>query len=320
MTGPESGWAVWPSGKAWVLLHTTDGFRHVDNRTPPGVPTDGGLVVRSSGTGAAVAVGPVERLLRSPLLTASGHRRVGADELPAGVVGSRSAVALPARGDRADRGSRRHAARPDRRRVAERASTPVRCRALAGLALDGVTWAGDSVGWLTGHGRPAGCSPSRPPTAGPPGRRSGTGRGAVAALAPCGGERPGRCRCSTRPAASVLRTRDARRAPGSRGSLLPAPRASPSGVAGARLSGWSPAPAHGERGLRVVRRGRHLDGRGAGPAGLTDLSPTGGGTGFAATGGGHPPLWRVTGDGAPLHPDRPPGLGGGPRRAGWRGD
>jgi hypothetical protein len=56
--------------------------------------------------------------------------------------------------------------------------------------------------------------------------------------------------------------------------------------------------AHGEEIFASSDRGATWSRRGSAPAGLTDLSPTGGGTGFAASGGRQPTLWAVTGDGA----------------------
>jgi hypothetical protein len=42
--------------------------------------------------------------------------------------------------------------------------------------------------------------------------------------------------------------------------------------------------------------------RGEAPDALTDLSPTSGGAGYATSGGAHPRLWRVSGDGARFSP------------------
>jgi hypothetical protein len=59
-------------------------------------------------------------------------------------------------------------------------------------------------------------------------------------------------------------------------------------VAGARPGNAVFASADG--GLTWSREG-------GAPDDLTDLSPTGGGSGFAASGGAHPQLWAVTADG-----------------------
>jgi len=68
MTGPQSGFAVWPSGVRWIVLGTTDGWRTVSNRTPLAVPTDGGLVLSADPTTVAVGVLPHEQLTVSPVL------------------------------------------------------------------------------------------------------------------------------------------------------------------------------------------------------------------------------------------------------------
>ena len=44
LTGGTSGYLVWPSGSAWLVLYTSDGFRQVSNRTPLAIDTEGGLV------------------------------------------------------------------------------------------------------------------------------------------------------------------------------------------------------------------------------------------------------------------------------------
>jgi hypothetical protein len=48
--------------------------------------------------------------------------------------------------------------------------------------------------------------------------------------------------------------------------------------------------------------GRQWSARGRAPADLTDLVPTGGGAGFAVSGGARPQLWRFTGNGARFVP------------------
>ena len=96
MTSGDTGWAVWPSGSSWLVLRTTDGWSHVTNATPTGVPTNGGLVIdATSGGSIAVAVEAYERLLSSPLLTKTGATAVWRTaELPGAVTNARSAVAV----------------------------------------------------------------------------------------------------------------------------------------------------------------------------------------------------------------------------------
>ncbi|MCU1614878.1 MAG: Photosynthesis system assembly factor [Frankiales bacterium] len=299
MTSPASGWAVWPSGGAWVLLHTVDGFGHVENRTPIGVPTDGGLIGDFAGERAAVAVGPVEQLLRSPLLSTAGTAPWTPAELPGGVVRSRGAVALAGTGVTAltsgaggtlltQRGGSWHAA--------------VDARALpgaSGLALDSVTWAGDSVGWLTGHGRPGGAVAFGTTDAGvtwTPVRLPGSDD--VAALAPCGdGAGWSLPVLDSTGHIQVLRTRDGG-GTWTAGQPLPVAVGEPawgcSGDAVWVVAASGPANAV----FSSADGGATWTKKGAAPAGLTDLSPTGAGRGFAASGGRHPSLWSVDGDGA----------------------
>jgi len=70
MRDGRSGEAVWPSGAAFLLLHTVDGWQHVTNITPVAVPTGGGLTMAASSRELVVAALPFDRLLVSPLLRA----------------------------------------------------------------------------------------------------------------------------------------------------------------------------------------------------------------------------------------------------------
>jgi hypothetical protein len=63
----------------------------------------------------------------------------------------------------------------------------------------------------------------------------------------------------------------------------------------ARAAGHDTVFASSDGGLTWTRRGRA-------PADLTDLSPTGDGAGFAASGGRHPRLWAVAADGRRFTP------------------
>jgi hypothetical protein len=299
MTAPGSGWAVWPSGRAWVLLHTSDGFRHVDNRTPIGVPTDGGLVGSFLGDRAAVAVSPVERLLRSPLLTTAGSSPWAPTELPAGIVGSRTAVALTGTGTSAltagSGGTLTIQAGTDWR-------TAVDARALPGspdLLLDGVTWADDSVGWLTGHGPAGGVFAFQTTDSGAswmPVRTPGTR--AVAALSPCGAAATWALPVlDSTDHIQVLRTTD-RGGTWTSGGRLPTSAGEPAWGCQGRDVWMVAGSAHGDAVFASTDDGGTWTNEGPAPAHLTYLSPTGGGDGFAASGGRSPTLWRVTGDGA----------------------
>lgn len=71
MTSPTTGFAAWPSGARWIVIGTTDGWQHVTNRTPLGVPTDGGLVVAADQSLLRVGVLPFRLLRSSPILLGS---------------------------------------------------------------------------------------------------------------------------------------------------------------------------------------------------------------------------------------------------------
>ncbi|MDQ1601677.1 MAG: hypothetical protein QOD68_3151, partial [Actinomycetota bacterium] len=101
MSDARHGWAVWPSGKSWLVLQTSDGWTHVRNATPVGVPTNGGLALAAAAGSVAVAVLPYDRLLASPLLTAASQTGTAAwepQELPGAVVDARASVAVSPEG------------------------------------------------------------------------------------------------------------------------------------------------------------------------------------------------------------------------------
>jgi len=296
MIGPSAGWAVWPSSSSWVLLQTSDRFAHVTNRTPVAVETGGGLVGAFLPSRVAVAVGAHERLLRSPLLTWTGGTTWMPSELPDAVSDARGAVSI---------GSARLTAVTAAGVVVAETTTGWRrltdSQALSpdGLHIDSVTWASSSLGWLTAHG-----NAGRPMAFGtsdggatwmPVPDASGT---SVAAFAPC--------RAGTSwllpvvdlaGSITVLRTSDGGHS-WERGDTLHVPAGEPA---------WG---CHGND-VWMVGRAGHADhvfasgddaatwaDRGPAPTGLTDLTPTGGGVGFAASTGKHPTLWSVGSDGA----------------------
>lgn len=301
MSDGATGWAVWPSAGSWLLLRTTDGWKHVVNRTPIAVPTGGGLVAAVSADKVVVALGAYERLTRSPVLTGSGAAvQWSPAELPGAISDARSAVSVA--------GSRIAVVLSDTAGTIMagahnrwvRLTTAAVLSPEGNLRLDGVTWASGTLGWLTGHGQAgtpkafqttdSGRSwvPLRPDTGAP-----------VATLAPCGAANSWLLPVI----AGDGTTRVGRSTDGGRHWSWGAPVQVPGG-----------APAWGCRGDQVWMAGRagqsdHIfassDGglswvdAGPTPLGLTDLAPTGPGAGFAASRTSRgPKLWSVTGDGA----------------------
>ena len=171
MQDPTHGWLVWPSGTSWVVLHTADGWRHVENVTPAAVPTGGGLVLGvGPGGSAAVGVRPYELLLSSPLLSRKGPAEQWTpSELPGAVADARQAVAM-------SRAATTVVLQSGRVVTSDGAgwSTLTTATALAprnAPRLDAVTWADAGLGWLTGHGRREQPWRFRPPTADAHGRQ-----------------------------------------------------------------------------------------------------------------------------------------------------
>ena len=187
MTDGRTGVLVWPSGPNWLLLSTTDGFAHVTDRTPPAVDTGGGLAVAAAGTRTAAAIGPVERLVRSPLVTANTDTdawRWQPAELPGAVAADRGAVALA--------GGAVDVVLRDGRVVGlahGRSTTLTSAARLArgdGFHPDAVTADGSGGVLVTGHGGAGRPTAYRSTDAGRTwSALPGTGGTTVAALAPC---------------------------------------------------------------------------------------------------------------------------------------
>lgn len=94
MTGALTGFALWPSGSSWIVLATEDGWRTVQNRTPLGVPTDGGLVLSARGDAVVVGVLPHELLTSSPVLTsADGGLKWTPTQVPGALLASSGSLA-----------------------------------------------------------------------------------------------------------------------------------------------------------------------------------------------------------------------------------
>lgn len=306
MTGAGTGWAVWRSGEAWVLLRTTDAFAHVANATPVAVPTDGGLVGSFTARQAGVAVEASERLLHSPVLTSSVLNSPAAgspawlpQELPDAVADARgaltvgpgpvSAVTSPAGGTLVTRTAGGWRRRTDAHSLAPSGD----------LRLDSVLWSDRAVGWLTGHGSPgvravfvsrdAGSSWTPVPV---------TTASTVAALAPCGsGQRWLLPILDTNHHMTVFRTVD-----GGRSWAAGAPVTQPAGVPAWGCHDntvWAEVRTRqGDRIATSPDGGRSWSDRGPAPADLTSLVPTGDGRGVATTGGSHGRIFAVSESGS----------------------
>lgn len=300
MTDRTTGWAVWPGGSSWLVLRTTDGWEHSENATPVGVPTAGGLALAVTSEASAVAVEPYDRLLSSPVLTRTGAAPWAPGQLPGAVAAARSAVALRS-------GTTTAVLRTSRGTVVAKdagAWTTVTMAARLtrgrGLWLDAVTWADSRLGWLTGHG--TGLAPVAFQTM--DGGHTWTpvpltGRGALAALAPC--------RTGPTWVLPVIgaggrvvfhRTADGGGSWAAGGSLPVATGLPAWGCAADRV--WSAGGSDtGDRVFSSADGGSRWADRGPAPRGLADLAPVGGGTGYATSVDGDAAvLWAVTADGA----------------------
>jgi photosystem II stability/assembly factor-like uncharacterized protein len=304
MSTAQSGWAVWPSRDAWLVLRTDDGWRHVRNATPVGVPTGGGFVLATTPRAAVVAVGPYDRLLSSPLLFETATPgRWRPDELPGAVSSSRGGVAVASGGATAVLRSGQVVAQ-----AAGHWSTLTTSRRLSprgALSLDSLTWLDRTAGILTGRTADAGPSAFLTLDGGRTWRSQPWSAGSVATVAPCGSGRSWLLPVLL----SDHRTRFERTADGGRswasvGSLRTT----------ASLPAWG---CHGDTVWAVTGTshlfasrdgGMHWIDRGPAPAELTDLDPLGGGAGIAVSrDGDQDKLWRVDGDGAHFSEIRLPG-------------
>lgn len=302
MSDGRSGYAVLPSGSAWVLVSTKDGWSHVANGTPPAVPTGGGISLATAGGQLAAGIGPHDQLITSPILTTSNPSHGWSPvELPAGLADSRHAVAL-------DSGVLSAVLTGHGGSVVRRSgqgwatlTTGVTLDGTGRLSLDSISWGAGGLGWLTGHDR-AGAAVAfatrdngRSWTPVP-----GLGSTAVAALAPCGSGRSWHL--------PVLAADGSVR-------VLDSSDAGVSWHAGAAVQTNSGGePVWGCRGANVwlvgssghqnrlfvsADSGSSWRDAGATPTGVTDLAVTDAGTGFAVgRGSAGALLWSVSTDGS----------------------
>ena len=300
MSDGRSGDAVWPSGAAFLLLHTVDGWRHVTNITPIAVPTGGGLTMAASSRELVVGALPFDQLVVSPLLRSPNSGTTWSpDQLPGALTLGRQSVALGPRGATAvlrqaggtvvEKGEHGWSALTDASRLAPGGH----------LHLDGLRWGAGGRGWLTGHG-PAGSPVAF--TTNDFGRRwaavAGLAPDAVAALTPCGGDQAWvlpvvRARGTMSIAASVDGG-----ATWATGAPLTVPHGSPAWGCHGQDVWMLGGAASGDHVYSSANAGVTWTDHGAAPLGVTDLAPTGSGAGFATgTTAKGAILWAVRGDG-----------------------
>jgi len=300
MSDGRSGDAVWPSGAAFLLLHTVDGWRHVTNITPIAVPTGGGLTMAASSRELVVGALPFDQLVVSPLLRSPNSGTTWSpDQLPGALTLGRQSVALGPRGATAvlrqaggtvvEKGEHGWSVLTDASRLAPGGH----------LHLDGLRWGAGGRGWLTGHG-PAGSPVAF--TTSDFGRMwaavAGLAPDAVAALTPCGGDQAWvlpvvRARGTMSIAASVDGG-----ATWATGAPLTVPHGSPAWGCHGQDVWMLGGAASGDHVYSSANAGVTWTDHGAAPLGVTDLAPTGSGAGFATgTTAKGAILWAVRGDG-----------------------
>ena len=311
MQDSRSGDAVWPSGAAYLLLHTEDGWRHVTNITPVAVPTGGGLTLAVASGELMVAALPFDRLVISPLLrgTSSG-KSWSPEELPGGLTLARGSVALGPRGVTA-------VLRANAGTVVEKGQHNWNVLTEASglvpgghLHLDALNWGVGGRGWLTGHG-PAGSPKAF--TTNDSGRTwtavVGLAPDAVAALPPCGSEQTWTLPVVRARGTISIATSVDSGATWATGAALTLPLGLPAwGCHGQDVWMLGGAANGGDHIYSSANAGGTWADLGVAPHGVTDLVPTGDHAGFATsvTAKGAI-LWAVRGDGASFSPVALPG-------------
>lgn len=291
----SSAYLVWPSGSAWVLLRSSDGFRTVQNRTPVAVETDGGLIGAYTAARSAVAVGVTDKLYRSPLLIARGGRWAPA-ELPGAVVAARGAVALQPGGAPSAVVTTAHGTVLVRRPGGWRTMTSgARLAGSGTFRLQTVTWVTRRAAVVTGTSssgrtpvayRTADGGATWQPVAGLP-------AGSGAALAPC--------RTATALVLPVIGRNGseamARSADGGAtwqvGHRFPAASDVPAWGCSANAVWTAAEEQRSTHLLTSTDAGRTWRTTAAVPANLTSLAPVDAGDGYATSGGSNPTLYAV---------------------------
>jgi len=301
MQDSRSGDAVWPSGGAFLVLRTVDGWRHVTNITPIAVPTSGGLTMAASSDELVVAALPFDQMVVSPLLrSTSSGKSWSPGQLPGGLTLARESVSLGPRGVTAvlsEGGGTVVAEGQTGWGVLTGAS-----RLVPGgqLRLDAITWSAGGRGWLTGHG-PAGTTVAFTTTDSGLtwAAMVGLGSDAVAALTPCGADRTWTLPVVHAGGTMSIAASVDGGATWSTGAPLTVPVGPPAWGCHGQEVWMLGGAAGGDNMYSSVNAGRTWTDQGVAPAGVTDLVPTGSHAGFAATVTADGAiLWAVHGDGA----------------------
>lgn len=283
MTGPLSGFALWPSGSAWVVLATSDDWRTVQNRTPLGVPTEGGLVLAARSGNVAVGVLPHELLTSSAVLRSvtAGQTWIPT-QLPGALSSSPGALALSKASTWAvlANGSVQAVGAGT---AQWRSVTSSRQLDTTGpLVLTGITFPDDATGFVTGRG-PA-SSPVLFSTSDgghtwrPVPLPLGTDKGPATAYPPC---RTGGTWLMPVRWAGTLRVF---RSPDLLGPWTESPplaSSAPPVVACGPGELWVATTDEGSAALYLLTPGQGWNRRGAVPDGIVSLSVSGAGQGFA---------------------------------------
>ena len=301
MQDSRSGDAVWPSGGAFLVLRTVDGWRHVTNITPIAVPTSGGLTMAASSDELVVAALPFDQMVVSPLLrSTSSGKSWSPGQLPGGLTLARESVSLGPRGVTAvlsEGGGTVVAEGQTGWGVLTGAS-----RLVPGgqLRLDAITWSAGGRGWLTGHG-PAGTTVAFTTTDSGLtwAAMVGLGSDAVAALTPCGADRTWTLPVVHAGGTMSIAASVDGGATWSTGAPLTVPVGPPAWGCHGQEVWMLGGAAGGDNMYSSADAGATWTDNGVAPAGVTDLAPTGGHAGFAATVTAKgAALWVVRGDGA----------------------
>ncbi|MEP7017094.1 MAG: hypothetical protein ABI899_03635 [Actinomycetota bacterium] len=310
MNGSSSGEAVWPSGDAFLLLHTSDGWQHVSNITPIAVPTNGGLTIATSSGALVVAALPFDQLVVSPLLRSStAGTSWRPDQLPGGLTPGRHSVSLGPRGVTA-------VLREGGGTVVEKGqkgwselTSASRLAPGGRLHLDGLVWGAGGRGWLTGNG------PSGSPVAFTTSdfgltwaAVGGLAPDTVAALTPCGGGQQWTMPVVRARGTMSVAASDNGGATWATGAALTVPLGPPTWGCHGREVWLVGGAADGDHVYSSLNAGLTWTQHGIAPAGLSDLVPTGDHRGFATTATTTGAvLWAVRRDGAVFSPLALPG-------------